>query len=201
MGEPMQQTRQRVRVFVAIPLSLRLRQHLSDLVFTLKERVAPVRWVRLENYHLTLRFLGDIPETTLPPLCSALEAEDWPRGFTMSVGRIGGFPNLKRARVVCVRAHHEDLEVLRLRLDDVLSAQGFGRDARFSSHITLGRARGREGIELDEVARQFGPSRLEPEAVERMVLYRSELRPSGPVYHELASFSLGLPGQTSSCYT
>ena len=189
------------RIFVALPLAAGLRHQLTRLVQEMAAELEGVRWVRPENYHLTLRFLGDVSTRRVDELTTALGQEDWPNGFVLPVGQVGAFPHPSRARVIHVKATSPTLEVLHEQLERVLRSLGFPGESRFSGHITLGRVPRGGRVDLRKVVKEHAAGVYQPLEAERMVLFMSDLRPQGPVYRELASFALGLPVQTRSCYT
>jgi 2'-5' RNA ligase len=148
--------------------------------------------------HLTLHFLGATDVALLPQLGAALGTALSGLGkLTLRLDGVGAFPNLRRPNVVWagVGGATAVLERVQAAAGTALESLGLPRETRpFRAHLTLGRAR-----------RDAAPAQLErlgaairalpalaPVAwdVERAVLFRSELRPSGPVYTELDAVSL-----------
>jgi len=176
-----------MRAFVAIEISEAIRNALGDLLAELRTHGAPVKWVRPENLHLTLKFLGDVPEESAPKAVEILRkcAEDV-APFEMDVKGAGGFPNLKRPRVLFVEAHDSPPRARELarRLNREMTRAGVPREDRpFRSHVTLGRMRrprplGAAAHTLAAAAeRSFGAM-----TVERITLMQSDLTPKGPIY-------------------
>lgn len=176
-----------MRAFVAIEISEAIRNALGELLAELRAHDAPVKWVRPENLHLTLKFLGDVSEESAPRAVEILRkcaGEVAP--FEMAVKGAGGFPNLKRPRVLFVEAHDSPArarELARL-LNREMTRAGVPREDRpFRSHITLGRIRrprplGPTAETLAAAAeRSFGSM-----TVERITLMKSDLTPGGPIY-------------------
>ena len=94
-----------IRAFIAIDLPPAVKTALEDVAATLAGRVpqGAARWVRPEQMHLTLRFLGDTPADRLPALYAALDALAAGRvPFTLHLTEVGCFPNTRRPRVVWV---------------------------------------------------------------------------------------------------
>ena len=150
-----------------------------------------VRWVRPENVHLTLKFLGDIREEALGDLRAALEkvcAGHAP--FDVEVAGLGAFPSAQRARILWagVRgAGFEELRSLAADLDDAIASLGFEREERpYTPHLTLGRVRGQPG-NLDPLPEDAENSGFRVRQVE---LVESTLTPKGAVYQTVGAFAL-----------
>lgn len=133
-----------MRLFIAVNFPPAVRSELGDLVRTLADAGLPVRWTPEDNFHLTLRFLGDRSEEDVEVLRRILlevaaEAEPFDVGF----GPVGAFPSPRRPRVIWISVDAGPrLRLLRDELERRLAAAGFGRDDRsFRPHVTLGRAR------------------------------------------------------------
>lgn len=122
-----------------------MRQGLWDAIAPLRERALPVKWVRPEGLHLTLKFLGDVEESTEPALRRALEetaGRGEARPVTLHVEGFGVFPDFRRPRVVWAGvAPDPALELLQHRAERAFAPRGFPTEARaFRPHLTLGRA-------------------------------------------------------------
>ncbi|HEX2098865.1 MAG TPA: RNA 2',3'-cyclic phosphodiesterase [Rubrobacteraceae bacterium] len=151
------------------------------------ERV--VRWVRPENVHLTLKFLGDIQREDLGNLCAALEkacAIHTP--FDASLAGLGAFPSERHARILWagIGAGSEQLSSLAADLDSVLTPLGFEREERtYTPHLTLGRIRGRPAnLDLPQIVLDLGFP------VRRVDLVESMLTPKGSIYRIVRAFTL-----------
>ncbi len=190
-----------VRAFVAVPPSSELIQALADVQRRLKHVTNDrcVRWVDPHAIHLTLFFLGDVLTTTVRPLREALGvvARNVPP-FHIQARGLGAFPNVNRPRVVWVGVEDPTawLALLHEAVSEALESLGFERERRrFSPHLTLGRVR--RGVDrgevqrLGEAIRQTELDALVTVAVEDLVLFRSDLKPTGAEYTRLATFSLG----------
>lgn len=180
----------RIRAFVAFEIDDALRERLGGLGRDLQGNVKGVRWVKTEGIHLTLRFLGDATRAQLdllePPLRAA--AASCPRADA-PVGGLGLFPERGRPRVLFLNVRlPETVLTLQAACENAAGAAGFGRESRpFRSHLTLGRWRDRAPrLELP-------PADLGALPLDTLVLFRSELRPTGAVYTPLATFPLAPP--------
>lgn len=154
-----------------------------------------MRWVKPENIHLTLKFLGNTAPKDLDPISDAMAnaAREAPPLHLGAKG-LGVFPRIKRPRVLWVglKGDTHPLIEIQKRLDENLAAVGFARDTRpFRGHLTIGRAKGEMNAkELVEAMAKFGEIESPPFIAEEMILYRSELKPDGAVYTRLRSAAL-----------
>lgn len=185
-----------MRLFIAVNFPPVVRSDLGDLVRTLADAKLPVRWTPEDNFHLTLRFLGDRSEEDVEVLGRILrevaaEAEPFRIGF----GPVGAFPSPRRPRVIWISVDAGPrLRLLRDELERRLAAAGFGRDDRsFRPHVTLGRAR------KDAAPGAFrgfvslaGDLGLETSvSVDTVDLVRSHRGPDGSRYERLVEARLG----------
>ncbi len=186
-----------MRVFVAIYPPLEIRE---SLLQTARELVpAEFRWVKPANVHLTLKFLGDIEEESLPGLRETLDAVTGRHElFEISPRGIGAFPSHRKARIVWagVEEGADELHALAEDLEESLALRGFEKEKRgFKPHITLGRSRNRPG-QLPE-----DPGDVEaPGFTARLVeLVESSLGAEGAVYTTLSEYPLrGSPPRRTS---
>ena len=137
-----------VRVFIALELPAELKAALTELIrtwqaqLTTKQAQKAVRWVQPEKMHLTLRFLGEIAPTSLPPLAEALHKAIAPFApFALTVQGSGAFPNERRIRVLWAGCEATPpLIALQHAIEGVVRTQGYpGENRAFSAHLTLGR--------------------------------------------------------------
>src|ERR1051325_9854047 len=93
-----------VRAFIAVELPIELRQAACTATSKLRTEIGElVRWVPIENMHLTLKFLGDVSPANMDMLSQMLRAEtDLFKCFELRLNGIGSFPTLKRPRVIYI---------------------------------------------------------------------------------------------------
>ena len=137
-----------LRLFVAVELTDPVRRHIANLMDTLRgEGVQGFRWLNVEGIHLTLKFLGTVPEGSVDEIVEGMEeAVEGVSPFSLSIENLGAFPDLGSPRVLWVGVHGEldPLLLLQSRLEEALVARGFAKETRaFSPHLTLARTRGR----------------------------------------------------------
>jgi RNA 2',3'-cyclic 3'-phosphodiesterase len=145
-----------------------------------------VSWVKPDNLHYTLRFLGELGEDGARRAAeAATEAASNAKEFTAALGGPGAFPDPRRARVIWIGMSEggEALVSLARDLDRALAKRGFGKaDKPFTAHLTLGRVRepGRDWTEA-----LAGPRPADPAArftVDRICVVESRLDPRGSIY-------------------
>jgi len=132
-----------VRLFVALNLPPAARPALWEATAPLRERASAVKWVRPVGIHLTLKFLGDVPDDRAPALAAALaRAASGARALTLALGGFGVFPDFRQPRIVWVGiAPDPAVEILQHRVEQEFAPLGFPTEGRpFRPHATLGRA-------------------------------------------------------------
>lgn len=196
--------RARVRAFVAVELPDAVRQGLSDEIRRLEKKVGqgPVRFVKPEGIHLTLKFLGEVPAGKVDAVGRAVAGAAEQIGpFEATAGGFGMFPDPKRPRVLWVGVGDPSggLSRLQAAVERALVPLGFETEDRpFHPHLTLGRAN-RGGSRSDE--RALGDhlagceiAELGSWRVTECALMKSDLRPAGAVYTRVEAFALAGSG-------
>lgn len=184
------------RVFVAIELPSHLRERIKDHIDDLRDEFPKVRasWIREENLHLTLKFLGDTPVNRVEKLSQAAErAARSVAPFEISIGGCGAFPPRGQPRVlwIGVKDLSGHLAALHQGLENECALSGFEREPRsFNPHLTIARVRAPAGSR--ELALAHAGSDFTPEAIKisALLVIRSELQPEGSRYTTVASHSL-----------
>lgn len=181
-----------LRLFLAIPLWDLTEARESPGRLWLLKNVQGIRWVSPAHWHITLRFLGNVPSVRLPPLRSELaQAARGHKPFPVVLKGLGGFPRISRARVIWVGVS-EGAEPLRRLADTVRESTfkvGCPGDAKpFAAHLTLGRAR--SGTASIQVPPELFDAEWGRVQVESFALVKSDLQPAGPIYNVLETFSL-----------
>lgn len=175
----------KIRTFIAAELPEEVKVHLASVSEVLAQQLPPgaVRWVKPEQIHLTLRFLGDTAVDQLPAITSALdEAMGRQAPFTLYLDELGCFPNRKRPRVIWAGLSGEEAAVARLKraIDECLVPLGWERETRpFQPHLTLGRVK-----DVRKLARVEWGTLLKHLAMPLAAVYliESQLTPQGPIY-------------------
>jgi len=184
-----------MRLFIALPLEPPVRDYLGRVIEQLRRSRASVKWVNPKNMHLTVRFLGETPEATVPKLTRLMD-EIAPQfsGVDVAVDKLGAFPNLRKPRVVWagLSGDIEPLEKMARQIELAVRKLRFEPEKKgFKPHLTLGRLRDpRNCGDLPEVIERFS---IEPTMLrlDRIVLFKSTLTPQGPIYDKLHETLLG----------
>jgi 2'-5' RNA ligase len=181
-----------VRAFLAIELSENVRQKIVELGKEIVMTGADVKPVEFDNLHLTLKFLGDVSIESVDKIHQAMKNVKSMK-YDLEARGTGVFPNVHMARVVWIgvgKGGEESISIFR-QLEGQLSKMGFPAERDFTPHITIARvksARNREGL-INAMERNrdtvFGETR-----VEKFVLKKSVLTPSGPIYSKLREVEL-----------
>jgi 2'-5' RNA ligase len=176
-----------VRLFVAVPLTGRVRLRISDAL----RGPLPGRPVRPENWHITVRFLGEVGEVERDLVIDALEGAELGAPFRVRWSGLGAFPRTRRATVLWLGVDRGDRQLRELagRAEEALEGAGFAPEDRpFRSHVTLSRIRPHQDV--TPLVDAFEPLGFEM-VVDRLVLYRSHLGRGGARYEEVEVFPLG----------
>ena len=180
-------------MFIALPLPATAVAELRSLVHLLK-RVAPgVRWVRPEQLHVTLRFLGDVEDEECQALVKSLQSIIELSPFTFNLAGLGAFPDRKRPRVVWtgVDTGRDPVVTLAARVEHAVVAAGLpAEDRPFSPHLTLGRVREPGNFAALWRTAEEAPFTGQPVNAVDVRLIWSTLTPTGPVYRDVESFPL-----------
>jgi RNA 2',3'-cyclic 3'-phosphodiesterase len=186
------------RVFCAIELPEAVRTRVVRHIAQLKDAVpdAHASWSRDANLHLTLKFLGEIPQTSVPDLSGAASragADVAP--FKILLEQTGVFPKHGPPRVLWLGITDPQgrLRELHARLEDESAKAGFQKEARpFNPHLTL--ARLRKPTHARTLAAAHKELKFEPAeiAVSELLVIRSELSSEGSKYTVVSRHSLGL---------
>jgi 2'-5' RNA ligase len=183
-----------VRLFVAIELSDALKQALLEAQRNLRPFNPMVRWTKREQMHLTLKFLGEVPDARVKEICAALAtAAQGAQALECSTSGAGCFPPRGRVRVTWVGLAGDGgkLAALQGRVEQALAPLGFPKEARpFAPHLTLGRVtedssggRLRDALESLEVPRVA-------QGVDEFVLMQSQLLREGARYTRVGTWRL-----------
>lgn len=187
----------KVRTFVAVEVSEAVRSRAAKLIQQLRQAGADVAWVAPQNMHLTLKFLGDVDYRDVYHVCKAVEQSvATVEPFTVEIKGVGAFPSLERPRVIWlgVELGATQMADLNEKVETALNELGFPREGRrFHAHLTLGRVRksGRAMEHLVAMLREHQDAEFGPTVVEQVVIFSSELEPTGPVYEAMGHAELG----------
>jgi 2'-5' RNA ligase len=187
-----------LRAFIALDIPPGILSAIREATAQVRAEIgALVRWVPIENMHLTLKFLGDVSPTHIESLSEMIlsEANLCPP-FEMQVGGLGALPGLRRPRVIFVGIQAPaGLDALARGIESACRRLGYASEERsFHPHLTLGRIRQDPGvIEGQKIRRAVETATIDllgTARVDSVKLYKSELKPDGAVYTRLFSAPL-----------
>jgi 2'-5' RNA ligase len=187
-----------IRTFLAIDIPQEVKDSMEKIQYRLRNSLKEgmIRWTKPGSVHLTLKFFGSISERDIEHIIGLLK--DSVKGFKplmLTAEKVGVFPNARQPRVLWlgITGGDNSLMTLQKQIDDDVHGIGFPREERpFRPHLTLGRTKAHRGIEgLAAVLEEFKDYKAGALPVAGLTLYRSDLRPEGPVYTSLGYFPLG----------
>jgi RNA 2',3'-cyclic 3'-phosphodiesterase len=185
-----------IRSFLAIDFPKKEKEILAGYSEALHRIPSGIKWVSPHQMHLTLKFFGALTQETIDRVSLILSVlvSDFKK-FELTLKGIGGFPNLYRPRVIWIGFGGETGTLINLqkKIDQALVPVGIPKEERaFKPHLTLGRNKASELNEpLYQGLAQWTEKETQPFSVEALILYRSDLKPTGAVYTRLAEFPFG----------
>jgi 2'-5' RNA ligase len=184
-----------IRTFIAVPVPQQVLELQNYLKSTVSGKTGKIDWVRSDQLHLTLKFLGDTTESSIGRVQSTIKnitKETSP--FDLKIQGTGCFPKVERPRVMwagiegAIKSLYDLLEMIQIKLDPL----GFPKDIKpFHPHITLGRAKYPQKRTPD--ISTFLNSNYDsiPFRIEKVQYISSELFPNGPIYTILSTHFFG----------
>lgn len=189
----------RLRTFVAVEMSPRVIARAAALMDHLRVADIDVAWVRPQHMHLTLKFLGDIPDTEAPDVCKVVSqvAADF-EPFEIICRGAGAFPNHRDPRTLWIGVQDgaEELKRLQAKLDDALKSKlGYAHERRgFHPHLTIGRVKraSPEGQrQLADLLAEHAQFDADLAILDEVVTFASFLGRQGPAHDALGRAELG----------
>jgi len=192
-----------IRAFIAFDLPKDILESIGDVQEKIKKRGVKLRWVPVQNIHVTMKFIGDIHVDLVDRVSSMMaESAEGLSVITLYANGIGVFPGLHRPKVLWIGIDGEidRLDRLQKTLDKKLSLIGIQAEKRpFQGHLTIGRAKEKLNVErLKESLHAFYDFQTRPFEINEMKLFQSELLPTGAVYSCLKSVVLSKRTELSS---
>lgn len=187
------------RVFVAVPLPEQVKDEIEQAQQQLRAALSGkcVRWARREQFHLTLKFLGNVDVRRLEALTASMRGACAGFGvLRLRAGQIGFFPDARRPRVIWTQVRDREDQLPSLQRAVEAAGAGFTSEApdpKFAGHVTLGRCRTILRSQADTLRRLATAMehRLFGEwTADRLDIIRSQLSPGGSRYTTLASLPL-----------
>jgi len=171
-----------MRCFIGIPLHNKIQEEIYDIYPEIKK----IRFTKKENLHITVKFLGEVKEEKTEDIKKIIRdcCIDIKK-FQISCNRLSAFPSLTSARVIWVNVAEgaKIIEKIYKRLEDKLSQIGFEKEKRkYIPHITI--ARTKISADITDYLNKFEIN----SKAESIVLFKSDLKPEGPVYTKIFEY-------------
>jgi len=183
-----------IRTFIALEIPEDLRSSLARIQQRFSRAGRAVRWVKPENIHLTIKFLGATTQGQVQQVCRIMDDILAETGsLNVTVTGLGAFPSTQNPKVLWVGLKGaEQFAGLFQRLDHALAAAGFAPEKRpFSPHITLGRVKdSRIKKTLRGFFDDFSDIHVGDFVLSNITFFKSDLQPTGPVYSVLKTIEL-----------
>ncbi|MDI6820520.1 MAG: RNA 2',3'-cyclic phosphodiesterase [Candidatus Hodarchaeaceae archaeon] len=183
------------RAFIAIDIEETVRQKLVDAQHRLAATGAQLKLVEPENIHVTMKFLGDVPDDKVGAIADSLrKAVAEARQFEIEVRGVGVFPDLRYMRVIWagVAKGGDSIIAIQRNIDGGLRKLGFTPERGFVPHLTLARVKSAAGKEkLAELIKSMANAEFGTTRARAVELKRSTLTSKGPIYDALARIELG----------
>jgi 2'-5' RNA ligase len=179
-----------IRTFIAVELPAPMKDSIVSIEQEMN--IKGLKLVKRELVHLTLKFLGDIPESQVEPITTAL-SEMHCKPFNARVAGVGVFPNPNYIKVVWLGAHG-DFDLLHSEVERVLKEFRFKMDkGKFTAHATLARVRYLDESSKSHMARVLADLQdvyLGEFPINAITFKKSTLTPEGPIYETLKEIPL-----------
>lgn len=188
-----------LRAFIAIDLPQIIQNAVEKETARLQKIIGTdaIRWVPIQNIHLTLKFLGAVPTNHLDFLKQMLtQIADSHAAFDLQIGGFGSFPNFKLPRVLWLGVNASaGLASLQKNVENESARIGYEKEARaFSPHLTLGRVRQQihpnDLQKVSSLLSSFQVGKIDSAKVDSVHLYQSDLHAEGSIYTKLFSVKL-----------
>jgi 2'-5' RNA ligase len=180
-----------VRLFVALDLNDSVRDKIAKFCEALQAEFPSARWARIEGIHVTLKFIGEVPEESVTRIEDALNAVNSDAAVEMNIRGAGFFPDERRPRIFWIGIDATpNLVELAGQIETHLEPLGVTRESReFKPHLTLARISEPRGVDkLRDALRRYGAVDFGAVRTNEMHLYRSELGSGGAKYTRLKTF-------------
>ncbi len=183
------------RCFVAIEIPESIQTKLTEIQEVFRSRIEGASWTRLGNFHLTLKFLGDVESDSIQEIGTVLQRGAMShKPFSVEIGGMGAFPNLVRPRVLWVglKQGAAQTTMLARTVNGELVKLGYPNDTRFHPHFTLARLKNQVNLNsFINLFKKFETIEGTLLTVDKITLVKSELHPSGAVYTPIKIYQLG----------
>jgi 2'-5' RNA ligase len=184
-----------MRLFYCFELPHAVRTELYEIAQPLRTADVRVSWVRPENFHITVKFLGEVEPPTGEAL-TALGAQIAPKfpKSEIAFDTVGAFPTIQRPRVLWIGSRQPPQAIFDLQayIERELTKMGFEAERHFAPHVTVGRVKDEHPARVGQFAHII--ARIKPfvcrAPITHLTLMESQLSPSGAIYTPVATWEL-----------
>ncbi|MCX7910312.1 MAG: RNA 2',3'-cyclic phosphodiesterase [Endomicrobia bacterium] len=186
-----------MRTFIAVELEKDLVEKIDNFIFKTYREIDSnkISWVKKENLHITLKFLGEINDNQVKIVEDTLKnvIQD-KKSFIISVGGVGVFPNINYPRVIWlgINQGEKELEILANLIDEELSKKNFPKETKeFKAHLTIARVKQIKKLkEIISYIEKYKDYNFGISKAKYITFFQSILKPEGPEYKVVSKFSL-----------
>jgi len=185
-----------IRSFLAFELPVEIKKNVNRVSKEIRHAGLDARWVKVENIHLTVIFLGNIKTEVIENINDAIGKVCPGYGsFQVALKGMGCFPNRRRPRVLWIGLDGDLDRMSHFRDDLQKSLKPFGIKAEkrsFRPHLTLARFRSmrKMGSKLEDILMAHETLETPMESLKELIFFKSDLKPGGAVYTQLKSWPL-----------
>jgi 2'-5' RNA ligase len=185
-----------MRAFVAVDIDEAVRRRLVAAQEQLAATGADLKLVEPPNIHVTMKFLGEVPEDKISAIAEALQkAVAGTAQFDVNVRGIGAFPDLHYIRVIWagVAEGHDEIINIQRKIDQELQPLGFRMERDFVPHLTIARVKtAKQKERLAAFVKEMSDAEFGISRAQAVELKQSALTPKGPIYSTMARVELSL---------
>jgi len=176
-----------MRLFIAL-MTTPIQEQIFEIEEGLKKQIADVRWVKKDNLHLTLKFLGDVDKVKFGLIKEIIvDIGSQCKEFDFSFSRVSGFPKEEAARVIFIGLDKgvKEIKEIMIKLDEETFKMGFKREKSYVPHLTVGRVKfGTVNLKISR-KNNFPVVMGYATGIE---IIKSELTKFGPIYTSIYKF-------------
>lgn len=183
---------EKMRLFIAVHVDVPILNKIAKFVKPFKEKYKSVKWVPIENMHLTLKFLGDVQNDLVEEIQDRLSLIDSP-AFNLKLINVGAFPNMRSPKIFWIGIEEEEDLFTQLfnNVEDQLEHLDFPKEKRaFSPHLTLCRFKDKIPQELTNDFKSYSNGEFRVQFINQFSLIQSKLKSTGAEYTVLKNFPL-----------
>jgi 2'-5' RNA ligase len=180
---------EKVRSFIAVEIPEKVRSEITRMLNKFSEEDSGARWVKHDNLHITLLFLGEVTQEFIRNAENELTTLAKSKiSFEMSLKNIGAFPSPRSPRIIWIGVDKGAVELtdLQFKIESAFTKIGYKPEERkFHPHLTVGRVKFK--FNTPKIFETNYKSEIFP--VKSVVLFKSTLRPEGPIYEKIREFN------------